>query len=271
MKKLIGILMILALTAAVLGCAALAEEFPQPEGGKKFESNWAIPNAMVEIYYEEEGYRVIIEAENDIDLIGAVWEYNCYYHEDDDALVSISSSKCGYTISEDNFSDRVYAEPEYEGFDEDGMSAVFTIDEHGCLVWLDPHENAGADLEFLNIGQFEGVWSSVEGEEPVMAEIMWNGATPDEWFYTVWLVRGDQDADTYTVTLANADYDPATGKLSGSGVMTVFTKNADGEYESKDEEEPVDIIFSWDENGKLIYEAGNGIEMEYSFLDGDNG
>ena len=30
------------------------ETFPQPEGGRKFETNWAVAGSLAEIYYEEE-------------------------------------------------------------------------------------------------------------------------------------------------------------------------------------------------------------------------
>ena len=47
MKKFLSILMALLMTLSIIGSAALAEEsVPQPEGGKKFESNWALGGGL---------------------------------------------------------------------------------------------------------------------------------------------------------------------------------------------------------------------------------
>ena len=58
--------------------AAENDVYPQPEGGKKFESDWAIVGGLAEIYYEEEGYRVTLTIDNQ-DGTGALWQYSCYY------------------------------------------------------------------------------------------------------------------------------------------------------------------------------------------------
>ena len=64
MKKVISILLAIMMLGA-FACAASADEVPQPEAGKKFESNWAIPGGLAEIDYEEEGYRVMLEITKD--------------------------------------------------------------------------------------------------------------------------------------------------------------------------------------------------------------
>ncbi|MBR3741992.1 MAG: hypothetical protein IKN04_16325 [Clostridia bacterium] len=235
---------------------------PQPEGGKKFESDWAIAGGLVEIYYEEEGYKVSLAIQNE-DGTGSLWEYACYYAEDTDSLVSVSSSRDDFTISPDT-GDTVYAGNAYEGIDEEGKETMFSIDAHGCLIWKDGHENAGADLEFVNIGRFDGVWRN-EAEE-VEAEFLWNGLTEDEMFYTVYITRGKTDGDHYTIFLMNGDYAPATGKLTAEGTCTLFTRNASGEYDSSEDGETYDAFFSKLENGNLLYETANGIELEYDIM-----
>ena len=235
---------------------------PQPEGGKKFESDWAIAGGLVEIYYEEEGYKVSLAIQNE-DGTGSLWEYACYYAEDTDSLVSVSSSRDDFTISPDT-GDTVYAGNAYEGIDEEGKETMFSIDAHGCLIWKDGHENAGADLEFVNIGRFDGVWRN-EAEE-VEAEFLWNGLTEDEMFYTVYNNRGKTDGDHYTIFLMNGDYAPATGKLTAEGTCTLFTRNASGEYDSSEDGETYDAFFSKLENGNLLYETANGIELEYDIM-----
>lgn len=235
---------------------------PQPEGGKKFENDWAVPGGLAEIYYEEQGYRVTLTKVNG-DGTGAIWEYACYYVEDTDSLLSVSSSRTDFAI-DPNTGDKVYGLTVYEGIDEEGKSTTFTIDKDGCLIWKDGHDDAGAGLQFANIGRFEGVWRN--DEEEVEAEFMWNGTDEDSLFYTVYIQRGFAGNEHYALYLLNGAYDPATGRLSANGSCTLFTRNASGEYDSQDVEDPADAFFSKLENGKLLYETANGIELEYDIM-----
>ncbi|MBQ6959474.1 MAG: hypothetical protein IJP78_00695, partial [Clostridia bacterium] len=239
-----------------------SDAVPQPEGGKKFERDWAIPGCLAEIYYEEEGYRVTLTKVNG-DSAGEVWEYACYYAEDADSLVSVSSSRTDYTVDLDT-ADVVFGDAAYEGIDEEGKETTFSIDAHGCLIWKDGHDDAGAGLEFANIGRFDGVWRN-EAEE-VEAEFLWNGLAEDEMFYTVYITRGQTEGDHYTVFLMNGCYDPATGKLTAEGTCTLYTKNASGEYESSEDGETYDAVFSMMEDGRLLFETANGIELEYDIM-----
>ena len=238
------------------------DAYPQPEKGKKFESDWAIAGGLVEIYYEEEGYRVTLTLENE-EGAGSLWEYACDYAEDTDSLRSISSSRTDFTFDPDT-GDVKNANTVYEGLDEEGKETAFSIDAHGCLIWKDGHENAGADLEFANIGRFQGVWRN-EAEE-VEAEFMWNGTDEDTFFYTVCIQRGNVGAEHYALYLMNGTYDPAAGRLTAEGSCTLFTRNASGEYDSQDDGETVDAFFSVLENGNLLYETANGIELEYDIM-----
>ncbi len=99
MKKILGI--ILAVMMLVLpACAAFADEIPEPEGGKKFDSDWAIFGMTVSIVYEEEGYRVDIREYDPAEQKGTVWEYACLYNGEKDVLESIASMKYGFTDKE---------------------------------------------------------------------------------------------------------------------------------------------------------------------------
>ncbi|MBQ6255412.1 MAG: hypothetical protein IJJ60_02375 [Clostridia bacterium] len=262
MKKAICI-MLAVMMLGLCACVAAADEYPQPEGGKKFESDWAVPGGLAEIYYEEEGYRITLTKENAETGSGSIWEYSCFYKEDTDTLVSVSSLRADYTVDPDT-GDLVYGDNVYEGLDEEGKETVFAIDAHGCLIWKDGHEDAGAGLEFVNIGRFDGVWKN-EAEE-VEAEFLWNGMDADSFWYTVYIQRGVEGAEHYALYLMNGNYDPATGKLSASGTCTLFTKNAEGEYDSQDDGETVDAFFSMMDDGRLLYETANGIELEYDIM-----
>ena len=260
MKKLISILLAIMMVGAI-ACAASADEIPQLEAGKKFESNWAIPGGLAQIVYEEEGYRVMLEITKD-DGTGSIWEYSCYYQEDKDCLSSVSSSRTNYRI-DPNTGDRITGETVYEGLDEE-KGTEFTIDGDGFLIWKDGHDDAGASLKFANIGEFEGLWKN-EAEE-TEAEFQWNGATADEMFYTVYILRGKTDGESYASFLMNGTYDPATGKLTANGTCTVFKKNANGEYVSEDDGKSYDAVFSKTKDGRVLLEADNGIELEYDMM-----
>lgn len=261
MKKTICIL--LAIMMLSLCAIAAAEEYPQPEGGKKFESDWAIAGGLVEIYYEEEGYRVTLSLETEENK-SSTWEYSCFYQEETDCLLSFTSSRTDFTMDPDT-GDVQSTDIAYEGFDEEGQATTFTIDDHGCLIWKDGHEDAGAGLEFVNIGRFDGLWRN--DAEEVEVEFLWNGLYEDDaTWYTVYIQRGKEGAEHFARFLMNGVYDSATGKLTANGTCTVFTKNASGEYDYQDDGETLDAIFSILENGNLLYETANGIELEYDIM-----
>jgi hypothetical protein len=260
MRKITAVLLVVMMLG-VFACAALADEVPQPEAGKKFESSWAIAGGLAQINYEEEGYRVWLEITKD--GAGSRWEYACYYHEDTDSLSSVSSSRLDFTTDPDT-GDPIFGDYAYEGFDEENKGTEFIIDADGFLIWKDGRDDAGAGLKFANIGRFDGVWRN-ETEE-VEAEFMWNGLSEDEMFYTVYITRGKTDGDHYTVFLMNGTFDPAAGKLAAMGTCTLFTRNASGEYESSEDGENYDAFFSKTEDGKVLFETANGIELEYDIM-----
>lgn len=118
-KRLISLALAAVMAAMLLSVPAAADEaFPQPEGGRKFESDWAAAGGLAEIYYEEEGYRVTLTVD-DRDGAGAVWEYACFYMEDTDSLLSFSSRRLNFTIDADS-GETVYGDVAYEGIDEEG-------------------------------------------------------------------------------------------------------------------------------------------------------
>lgn len=111
MKKTMSFILALMTALTLICTAALADSVPQPEGGKKFESNWGMMCGLIEIVYEEEGYRVSVDLYNQAENTGTQWEYSCYYNEQKDILESISSRKIGYAL---NLLTMVKAYGEYE-------------------------------------------------------------------------------------------------------------------------------------------------------------
>ena len=270
MKKIVSIFLALTLAMTLLCVSVSAEEYPQPEGGKKFETNWAIFGMTVEIHYEEEGYRVYIKSSDPEQHQGTEWEYSCSYNEEQDALLSISSSKNSYT--EDPATGDLQRGPfEYQETDNADQTTVFTIDQDGFLLWKDGRGQDGADLQFSNIGAFQGFWKSEDGK--TYADISWcDSEEGDDYGYNVFL--HDEGEDTYAEYSMHGLYDAATGKLTVTGPVTVYTKNAAGEYNAEtvpnDPETPTELIFSQVSNGKILLERENGIELIYDLMGGDS-
>ena len=258
MKKVISILLAVMMLG-VIACAASADEVSRPEGGNKFESNWAIAGGLVEIDFEEEGYKIGLDIWKPEENMGSVWQYSCIYEAESDSLKSVSSSRTDYTYDIDT-NERTYGQPVYEDFDDENQITEFTIDKDGFLIWKDGREDAGAGLKFMNIGVFDGVWEN-EAEE-VLTEVMWNGGDENEMYYTVYITRGKTDGERYTNFLMTGDYDPATGKLTVKGICTLFTKGADGEYTSEDDGEEYEAVFSKTEDGRVLFETENGIVLD---------
>lgn len=271
MKKVLAL--VLALAMILSACAVLAEEpvsQPQPEGGKKFETNWAIFDMTVEIVYEEEGYRVYIKHEDPFEHKGEEYEYSCYYVEDRDALVSIFSSKNTITIDPVS-GDITRGEFEYQDMDGEGQATVFTINKEGRLEWQDGRGGAGADLEFTDIGKFEGVWRSED--KKTFAEIEWNDSEiDDEYGYNVFL--HDEGDESYAEYSTHGLYDPETKKLTVTGSVIIYRLNAEGKYDMEEIKEnpddPLELIFSSLGDGKILLERDNGIELIYDIMGSDS-
>ena len=270
MRKIAGLFLALVMTMMLLCACANADEVPQPEGGRKFESGWAIFGMTVRIDYEEEGYRVYIRSSDPYEFQGSEWEYSCIYNEEEDALLSVSSSKNDYT--EDPATGEIRrGEYIYQDLDEEDQTTVFTIDEDGFLVWEDGRGQDGADLVFSDIGRFEGFWKSEDGK--TFADISWSDSEiGDEYGYNVFL--HDEGDESYAEYFTHGLYDPESGKLTVTGSVIIYRLNAEGGYDTEeipaDAEDPLELIFSDLGNGRILLERENGIELVYDLLGGDS-
>ena len=243
MKKIVSMMLILAM-AMMLAVSAGADEFPQPEGGKKFETNWSIFGTTVEINYEEEGYRVYVKSTDPYTHSGTEWEYSCYYNEEKDALLSVSSSKNSFA-TDPATGEEVRGEYMYQGLDEPDQVTMFLIDGTGSLTWEDGRGQDGADLVFTDIGAFKGFWRSEDGE--TFADISWNDSEiGDEYGYNVFLHEGNMEHSLHGL------YNPETRKLTVYGL-----------------EDNAVRVFSALDNGRILLETG-GIELEFDLLGGDS-
>lgn len=261
MKKTMSIFLAV-LTALALIMPAPAEEEPVTDGGMKFESDWAMMNGLIGIVYEEEGYRVLVDLFDQDGNAGVQWEYNCFYNEEEDVLESFSSVKTGYVLDPDTL-DITRGECEYEGIDDEDTVTVFALTDDGALIWLDGRENMGADLEFTDIGTFEGVWKNEE--EDVYAEIWWQGLYDEgSFFYSVYIGRGLEEG--YAEFHMDGRYDPETGKLAAAGTADVTIDNGDGTYTRVEDGETCEAFFSDRGDGTILLEADGGIVLEYDIL-----
>lgn len=261
MKKMTSFLLALMMALTLSCTLALADEAPQPEGGKKFEGNWAMRGGLVEIVYEEEGYRVSVDLFNQDDGTGILWQYACYYSEEKDALESVSSSKAGYALDLLTL-DRTFGECAYEGVDDAEETTVFTLSADGALTWKDGRENMGQDLEFRSIGRLEGVWKN-EAED-VYTELHWEGLLDENtYFYTVFIGRGEE-----AFHMAGL-YDPKTCSLICYDTDAAPIRDAEDLFAAQDAGKPWDwnALFSDLGGGKLLLTMDNGaVELEYDLL-----
>ena len=155
MKKLIAMLLGLVL---MMGCAALAEEdfefAPMPAEAAVYEGAWQCGRASMDVNWEEEGFRVLIRWGSSA-WEHTEWEYSCYYHEDDNSLVSMPFGiRTEYVYGEDGEIASV------TDVYDDG-EATFLLDEEGCLIWQDEKENAGEGMRFKKLPEEEPLFATV--------------------------------------------------------------------------------------------------------------
>ncbi len=259
MKKMMCVLLA-ALLAVALCAAAAADEVPEPGGGKKFASDWAIRGGLVNIVYEEEGYRVRVNVFYSPEVGGTLYEYSCLYREETDDLSAISASKTVYTVDPVSMEITDSAE-EYGGLVEEGCDVTFTIAENGKLWWQDDRGNAGADLEFSNIGRFGGSWNNEAAD--VWVTIEWAGLYNQEsYWYNVYIQHG-MGEDCVGRNLVGL-YNPETGRLQCEDPLT-GTRITDG-WVIENDTEPYDVYFSINAEGRLVLESGDGLELEYDVM-----
>ena len=102
---------------------------------------WTSGNTSVEIFWEEEGYKVFIHRDLS-ETAASEWMFSCYYDPETDGLIDLGMGRK---------TDLVYGTGgELASFTDvyDDGAATFTVDEHGHLIWEDAKEQAGIGLEF---------------------------------------------------------------------------------------------------------------------------
>ena len=165
MKKLVSLLLILALCCLLVpalgeaGAESAADDeeiiAKLPEPGWVLDSVygavWLDDRASLEVFLEDvDNYKVLISWGSSA-WEATEWEYSCYYHEDDNTMVSMPTG-LRVELVFDDAGEQTSCTYVYE----DG-EAVFSLDGDGCLIWQDQKENAGEGMRFVRTGDTPAV------------------------------------------------------------------------------------------------------------------
>ena len=121
-----------------------AEADAEPARAAAFEGVWQCDRATIAMYWEEEGFKVLITWGSSAGE-HSEWEYSCYYHEENNTVVSMPfGTRTEFVYGDDG--ELVSATEAYN----DG-EAVFSLDAEGYLLWLDEKENAGDGMRFEKV------------------------------------------------------------------------------------------------------------------------
>ena len=139
MKKFLLIFLALVMMAGLAMAESDSESMPAEAA--VFEGEWQCDRATAELYWEEEGFKVMISWGSSA-WETTRWEYSCFYQEDNNTLRSMPFGIKTELVFDDN-SEITSATAVYD----DGL-ATFSIDEDGHLIWIDEKENAGDGMHF---------------------------------------------------------------------------------------------------------------------------
>jgi len=142
-----GILIILLLSAFFTIGATDIED-----ASNLFLNHWSDEKHVIIIDHSEGTYRVSIEAYSH-GYESIKWYYICAYDETNNTLNAVQSGVKTTSLFDDEL------DCEYTNVDYTNGTAYFMIQD-GYLVWKDVEEDAGKDLRFRNMGNFEGRWES---------------------------------------------------------------------------------------------------------------
>ena len=107
---------------------------------------WISDRAAIDILWQKDHYRVTIEWAISASE-SSEWTYRCAYDAEDDCLTGTGVRT---EVTYDDSGEIISSREAYS----DG-AATFLIDEEGCLIWQDQKENAGENLAFEQIYDYE--------------------------------------------------------------------------------------------------------------------
>ena len=191
MKKLIAIILALIL---ISGCMAAAEEASMPAEAAAYEGVWQCGRATIALYWEEEGFKVLITWGSSA-WEHTEWQYSCFYTAEDHTLSAIPfGTRTEFVYGDDG--ELVSATEAYH----DG-EAVFSLDPEGFLLWQDMKENAGNGMRFEKLPEEPAALTFATIGDAVNAEGFTGIACGDDEHYAA-VVELD---GTYLRVVANVD------------------------------------------------------------------
>ena len=153
------------------------EEY-MPAEAAAFEGVWQCDRATIAMYWEEEGFKVLITWGSSA-WEHTEWEYSCFYHDEDHTLVSMPFGTRTEVVYDENGEQTSVAEVYNDG------EAVFSLDEEGKLIWLDEKENAGDGMRFEKLPEEPAVLSFATIGEAMASEGFTGVIGGDDQHYVV--------------------------------------------------------------------------------------
>ena len=154
------------------------EEEPMPAEAAAFEGVWQCDRATIAMYWEEEGFKVLITWGSSA-WEHTEWEYSCFYHDEDHTLVSMPFGTRTEVVYDENGEQTSATEVYNDG------EAIFSLDEEGKLIWLDEKENAGDGMRFEKLPEEPAVLSFATIGEAMASEGFTGVIGGDDQHYVV--------------------------------------------------------------------------------------
>ena len=249
MKK--GFALITALMVALtMGCAAALAELddsvpPSTPEMKAYESIWISDDGETRIWIgrQDEGFQIEAVQKTGEDSFNS-WGYLAMFDGESKSIRNAIGTKdsCVYRDGREEVQENL----------GDEFKADFSINENGKLIWKDYQDDAGAGLALTRIGNFAGKY----GAERATIDFVWNVHEND---YSILVSWGQSAWETWDYQMKGT-YDPETETVTAKGLKQLLTYKDDGEIDTTadPQEAEVDGVFSFDENGGLVWKSSTG-------------
>ena len=112
--------------------------------GRFDDTCWVCERASIEFYWEEEGYKVLVQWASSA-WENTEWEYSCYYDAENNTLTSLPFGQRTDVVYNDDGTVATWKEVYNDG------EATFRLNEDGRLIWDDAKEDAGHGMLFEEI------------------------------------------------------------------------------------------------------------------------
>lgn len=253
MKKLL--IMILALILMIVPMAFAEEEDakPMPEEAAGYEGSWICDRIKMDIFWEEEGFRVSIEWPSSASE-STTYEYNCRFNAADNSLIPEEKATVTENVYDENGEIKSFHEVDDQG------ESTFRMAENGQLLWEKETNGEKEIKQFDQYDPYSGTWVCGRATMKVDLEdggykifITWANSASEvtEWAYSCYqdFVNNKLVADSF-----------------GTRTELVYGENGE-ETSSKVVYEDGEAAFFMDDEGYLIWQdakedAGKDLRFE---------